>query len=226
MTFRLEWVVPVAIVLWGCGEEGGRSVPAELSAIESTAEDSFDSALGGDVASVRTQAKHLAASWKKFRPQAEHDGVTQDDLTAMDAAVDELVTTAAGNPDPIQLARVTNRVSGRMASLYDVYDPAIPADVLELDYLGREVQVDAMDAAFDQAAKDVGRLATTWKALRGKVVEAGGKREATDFDQSISAERSALSDMDDSALEGAAKTQLDRVDDLERVFSNASDPPD
>ena len=227
MTFHAKWAVIVALVLWDCsGDEHVRSAPAELSAIESTAEDSFDTALAGDVASVRTQAKHLATSWKHFRPQAEQDGVTKADLKAMDAAVDEFVTTAAGDPKPTQLARAANGVSGLMAKLYDVYHPAIPADVQELDYLGREVQLDAIDADLDQGAKDVDRLATTWKPLRSKVVDDGGKREATDFDRSISAERSALSDMDSSALQSAAKTQLDRVDDLERVFSNASDPPD
>jgi hypothetical protein len=124
------------------------------------------------------------------------------------------VTAANGDSKPTQLARVANGVSALMAKLYAVYHPAIPADVRELDYLGREVQLDVTDGDLDQGKTDVNRVAALWKTLPSKVVNARWQERNGRFDDSVSAEREATTAMDSSAPESAAKTQLDRVDGL------------
>ncbi len=105
-----------------------------------------------------------------------------------------------------------------MPDLFALYSPTTPTDVLALDYLGREVVLDAMDANSAAAVADVQTIALTWKALRPAVENAGGDQEAADFAASVTRLQDLASGSDMAALIEQANVNLELVDVLEGVF--------
>lgn len=206
-------------------EEADDNVPRQLQTIEGTAEDAYDQALAGHPDAVMTDAADLQTTWQDFRPQALKDGVAEADAKTLDEAISALKTAAATVTDGPSLARTANAVSAPMSNIFAVYGPTVPAPVLELDYLGREVELDGMQSNLTAAAQDVDTLDSVWKALRAQVVAAGGSTAADAFDASIQSERDALAASDAASLATAAHSQLDQVDVVEQVFAS-SDAPD
>ncbi len=128
-------------------------------------------------------------------------------------------TAAAAQPgDPVSLARATNAISGVMADFCAIYEPTVPAPILELDYLGRELVLDGMSSDFTSANKDLDALVKTWQGLLEKVLNAGGKKAADDYEASLTQLDYVISAQDANAVVAAAKTNLDLVDELENVF--------
>jgi hypothetical protein len=224
--------VLVALVLIpACSEDPPPygEVPAALQEIEGTGEDAYDRALLSDTAAVAADADKLDKAWKGFRATAIADGAAEADAKALDQAIAGLVAAAAVTPvDAISLARAANAVSGPMDELFALYDPKVPAPVLALDYLGREVALDGLADDPSAATPDIDAIEAGWGALRPQVIDAGGSKQAADYDQSIAAERSAVASGDAEMLVNTANAQLELVDALEKVFDDriVEDPAD
>jgi hypothetical protein len=200
-------------------------VPAPLRVLEGTAEDAYDQALANHAELVAKDATTLDTTWKGFRAQAVSDGVAEADAKTVDSAMSALGIAATSSAERVALARAANAVSAPMSKLYAIYGPKVPVAVLELDYLGRELELDGLENALAGASTHLDALDRTWTALRAQVVAAGGATQATAFDTSISDERAAIGHVDAAALSAAAHAQLDLVDAVEHVF-NAADKPD
>jgi len=188
----------------GCASTN--QVPQTILDIESTAEDVYDEALLNNVAVVKADAAKMKAAWAGFRARAIKDGASEQHATALDKAIAKLMTAAGVNPGPAALARAANGVSAPMDELFALYHPKVPAAVLALDYLGREIALDGMDANFTSATSHVNDLETVWKRLRQSTVNAGGSSQATQFDASIAAERSAIARANGTELTNQANS--------------------
>ncbi|MCB9532534.1 MAG: hypothetical protein H6700_12275 [Myxococcales bacterium] len=208
-----------------CGAEDGdeadieNPVPQALLDIEGTAEDAYDMALAGDVSAVAADAATISAGWSGFRGVAEAAGASASDLTAMDGAVAALVAAAVDGAESVALARVANGVSAPMDELFGLYEDPVPPSVLALDYLGREVVLDARSSAWGGAGSHVDAAATTFDGVRAALLAAGGTVETTDFDASVAAMRADITAQDAAKLEADANVALELVDGMEGVFT-------
>lgn len=218
------WLV-LAILVASCGG-GGTKVPADLEAVEAAAEGTFDKAVVGDFPAARTLSGDLATAWTKYRPRAMRDKAPPAAIDAIDRAVDTLPGKLAGTPIAIDVARAVNEVSAPMSQLYVLYHPTVPVDVLDLDYLGREVLLDALGADFARAGRDLDRIKTTWSVLEPKVTGAGGTAEITQMTSTIANARAAIDAGKATDLEAAARAELEVVDAIEAVFAAHGDAAD
>ena len=209
---------PVAAASSGSTGTKAGAVPTILLDIEDTAEDAFDHALAGNVLAVRADASKLATSWSSFRATAIADGVSQADAASLDAAIAALPQAASANKTPVELARAADTVSAPMDRLFAVYNPASPPVLLKLDYLGREVQLDARSSDFSGASTHRSEAAAAWNAIRSQVESKGGATQATEFDASLASMDAAIQAKDATALESAAVHELNLVDDIEKLF--------
>jgi len=209
---------PFLLLALVAGCSGGGSIPDALSAIEGDAEHAYDVALVEDYTQLAETAGTIDAAWTDFRPTAEADGASGTVLAGVDDAIAALVDSAGLEEGAAASGRAANGVSEFMPQLYDLYAPAVPSEVLALDYLGREVVLDGMDGDFTAAGSDVETLASTWESVRQAVLDAGGDAEATDFDASVELLRSLAAGDDAQALIDEANVNLELVDVLEGVF--------
>jgi hypothetical protein len=221
---RLEPILLAIALLAACKDEAS-TVPSDLAKLESAAEDTFDSVLVNDFAKARTQAAPMSDAWASYRPRGERDRVPPAALQAISAAIDALPTVLATSGSIVDAARAANAVSAPMSQLFATYKPQVPATVLDLDYLGREVLVDALASDYTRAKTHVEQITVIWSTLRPTVIERGGMAAAADFDATVGSARSAIDGSRSADLEAAARLQLEVVDAIEDVFA-AGDPAD
>ena len=156
-----------------------RAIPKAVLDFEALAEDTYDTALRGDVAGVQRAAGSMGASWKRLRKTMQRDGLRAAALKALDKSVAQLSTTAAQSKDALQLARAANAVTDPMDDVFELYHPKAPPTLMSLDFLGRELVLDSRGSGFAAAAKQLSDLRKEWSGLRGKVIKAGGTDQAS-----------------------------------------------
>ena len=105
-----------------------------------------------------------------------------------------------------------------MPALFAHFEPAVPPDVLELDYLDREAQLRSLANEPSKVSSAVGRLEQTWRDVRHDVVAAGGEQEAERFSEHVAAMKRLSASGDVEALRREAVNGLNLVDELEQVF--------
>jgi hypothetical protein len=161
--FRI--LITVGLVGGACSSEP--SIPADLEAVEGAAEGSFDAALSSDFATARAQADVAASAWAKYKPRAEKDQAPASAIVAIDTAIGALPASLAGSPNAVDAARAVNAVSAPMSQFYALYSPAVPVAVLDLDYLGREVLLDARASDIVVGATGhLDQIESSWNALK------------------------------------------------------------
>ncbi|MCA9552913.1 MAG: hypothetical protein KC933_22955, partial [Myxococcales bacterium] len=154
MKSRIAGLGLLLTCLAGCSSQSPAlsTVPSGLKDIESVAEDAYDKALAGDHAAVSADADSIDTAWNTFKTQAMTDGATAGLVASVDAAVSALKTVVTSTAGDLALARSANGVSAPMSGLFALYEDPVPPAVLELDYLGREVVLDARELRFGDAS--------------------------------------------------------------------------
>jgi hypothetical protein len=194
-------------------------VPSSLGTVESGAEDTIDFAHAGDRARVVETTRRLR---RAARGRAARDlraaGVPEAQIQALVMRA-RLLQGIAGRADLARVSLAANGVSALMPELYAHFRDPIPPDVLELDYLDREVQLRSI--AGDEAAvpRAVKALAATWTGLRRRVITAGGRRVAARFSRHVAGMRRLARGSDRESLQDEAARGLELVDALERQFA-------
>lgn len=232
MRIRLPRALLVACTLvlaTGCSaEEPGYvdPVPAKAHAIESLAEDAFDHALAGDYATLKVDATELDADWKGYRDTAVKAGLDAASASALDDSIAQLGVVAGAPTSKEEAARAANAVSASMDEVFAVYQAQTPVTLLQLDYLGRELWLDGLEADTTRAATDLASAEEIWSSLEPTVIAKGGKSEAAAFDTKIGALSDAVAQADSAAIVIAAQAEFEQVDLIEAVFAKSADPPD
>jgi hypothetical protein len=218
----------LALFTTACGGgEGGAAdpIPTELAAVETAAETGFDAALKADQPQIAAAANVATSNWATYGKRATADGVPPAAFDAVSAAITTVNSLIASNAPAPAIARAFNQISAPMARIYAVYKPPVPATLLDLDYLGREVRADARAADIARATADLDTLTSQWAMFRTSLVAAGGAAQASQMDGTLAHARTAIAANDAAGLELAAVSEADAVDVIERFFAllDASD---
>jgi hypothetical protein len=209
-------------LLAGCGARPNRTEhdvggkPAALVDLEVTSEHAYDRAMAGDTAGMAAASTRLLDDWTKVREAANGHGTEDDILDETDAAVLAFADTARTSTDPLTLARAANRITGSLDELYAAFDPALRSDVMELDYLGRELALDGLASDLRHAATHVSLLDDRWMELRPLL---GESKPAADLAIAVRATDEAVDAKDGAILRSRAEALVQRVYDLETALA-------
>jgi hypothetical protein len=193
-------------------------VPADLASVESLAEGAYDAALASDYVKVDAVATEASATWQRYASSAAKDGVPAARITAVTAALALIKERAAANASPTEVARACNEISAPMAQIYFVYKPTVPVDALDLDYMGREVLLDARESNTVRVSADLEKLAAVWIAFKPRVTAVGASAAGVQLDEVITQARANIAAKDYATLEKSIKRELEIVDDIEKAF--------
>jgi len=217
-------VVALAILAFlaaGCAAEvktGPQEVPKELNGLEALSCDVFGFALKVDLEGLESASRRLAEQWSSVREIVIDDGASPKDVAGTDGAIARLRKVLDGRAERVPLARAANAVSLHLDELFGLYRPVVPAGMLALDFLGRELLLDGIQADFTSAAGHTDDLAATWGGLRDRVVGAGGASAAELFDGRVAELRGAVAKRDGEATGRIARQVVEEIDILKAVF--------
>lgn len=134
----------------------------------------------------------------------------------METAIADLQSGVAAKDD-LAARQAANDISKVIVDVFDLFNPTVPTDIGRLDYLERQVIIDADRGEWSVVANDVAQVRATFGRVRQHVEEAGGSREAADFAASVD-EQEQLAATQDSAVVDEANIGLELVDSLESVY--------
>jgi len=188
-------------------------VPAAVVALGEHGEDLYDAVNAGRwpkaqalLDSARSAARSLPASSSGLAATAQGE---------LPGVLDSLAQAIASKQQARALA-LANRVTYMATELTRPYAQAVPVEVQLLDYYGRELELGASakdQARITQAATDIQR---TWSAVKPAVEQHGGQKQATHTDALVTKIIAAQTPAEAGRL---ARSFLDEVDDLEKVFT-------
>jgi hypothetical protein len=223
-------LIPLATVQIACKAESPAKdpIPTDLGKVETAAEGIFDGALANDAAKISASSKQANDGMVSYRAHAVRDGVPAAVLADLEKAVTAVSALVQKGTVGVELARASNSISAPMSKIYAVYKPPVPVVLLDLDYAGRELVLDAREKDFARATTDADRMIALWGPFRPSLVTAGGATVASNYDTSLNTAKKAIAAADAAATEAAAKTGLDDVDNMENIYKNlpATDPGD
>jgi len=192
-------------------------VPDTLTTIEVQAEDIIDFAPSGDWQKINTDVRTISDAWKTYQLDALKDGATQAMVDSFDSAFANL-QTAASAQDKTGIMQASNDISAVVVDLFDLYHPAIPANVGRLDVLERQVVLDTAASNFTAVNNDLDKINKTWDTLKPSVLEHSGEETAKQFEASLSLQAESLKTRDVAVLTQEAKNALEIVDTLENLY--------
>jgi hypothetical protein len=199
--------------------------PAAAAAATEHAADSIGNAgVPKAVADVGTHGEDLydhvkATDWTKANASLDSLDVAAKGLSAAEASqlasvLDSLHKAVAAHQRATAL-EAANQVTFVGAKLTEAYHPKMPADIVRLDYYGRELEIWATRKDMAKLAATSDALRKTWESVKGTVVSAGGGAAATTTDSLVTKLGAAKSAADYAKL---ATPILDVVDLLEKPF--------
>jgi hypothetical protein len=208
-------------LLAGCGARPNRAEhvggkPSALVDLEVTSEHAYDRAVAGDSAAVRAASTRVLDDWTQVRQDANGRGADDDVLDEVDQAVLAFADAARDSTDPVTLGRAANRITGSLDELYAAFDPALRSDVMELDYLGRELALDGMASDLRHAATHVSLLDDRWMELRPLL---GDSKSAAELAIAVRATDAAVDAKDGALLRSRADALVQRVYELETALA-------
>ncbi len=180
-------------------------VPAAVADVGTHGEDLYD------------QAK--AANWDKATAILDSLNRSASALTAAERSrlrgvLDTLQRAVAGHQRDASV-EAANRVTFIGAALTETYRPKMPADIVRLDYYGREIEIWSARNDVNKLSSVSADLRRTWEAIKPSVVSHGGAAAAARMDALVGRLAAAHTSADYKKL---ATPILDLVDELEKPF--------
>lgn len=187
-------------------------VPPAVAAIGTHGEDLYDAVKAANWTKARAITDSLDAAVSALPSNVKTAGSERQQLTA------ELDTLRRVVPAKQQAAalKAANRVTYLEARMTAQYRAATPAEVLLLDYYGRELEIWSAERNTAKLAQTSSDLQQTWSMLRPAIQAHGRADQATRTDSLVKSIVSAKSPGEYARL---AKPLLDEVDELEKVFT-------
>jgi hypothetical protein len=116
------------------------------------------------------------------------------------------------------LARAANNVAGSLADIFLTYSPTLPPDVILLQYLGREVILDATQYDFSGTVADIDTMETVWTRLRDPLIDRGSSQDVEHLDMLLRTLREDLETDETAKLLEDAKHLLPLLEQIEEAL--------
>lgn len=180
-------------------------VPAAVADVGTHGEDLYDQLKASDWTKAKLTLDSLTRSVSALRPNE------RDQL----AGVMDSLRTSIGAHQRQNAIVAANRVTFIGAALTEAYHPKMPANIVRMDYYGREIEIWAAQRDLPKLRLTAMDLRKTWDAVRSDEVSHGGSAPAARADSLIAQLDSARTVTSYAKL---ATPILDLVDALEKPF--------
>ncbi len=180
-------------------------VPAAVADVGTHGEDLYDQAKASSWPKARQIMDSLNRSASMLKP---------DERAQLTGTLDSLTRAIAAHQREAALEGA-NHVTFIGAKLTEAYHPKMPADIVRLDYYGRELEIWAAQKNMAKLTATTADLKRTWDAVKSNEISHGGTTPAAKMDQLVARLDAAKAVGDYAKL---AIPILDLVDELEKPF--------
>lgn len=183
-------------------------VPAALTDAGEFGENIYDAAKANDWKTANHKLTELKAAAEKMAGGKIGSAEFEATLGKLEKAVvakDKTVSLVEANQLTLEAANLTAK-----------YNPAVPVEVVKLDFYGRELEIWSQAKDETKLRETARMIRQNWDAVRAKIEARGGKKQAAAFETLVVKTDAARTSTDYAKL---ATPILDEVDNLEKVFA-------
>lgn len=190
--------------------------PQTLQSIEASAEDIIDFVPNANWSRVIKDVDRIATDWQAYLSQQGNDAPTVTKQALENALM--TLTREAKAQNALATMQAANDVSAAVVELFDLYHPAIPADLGRLDVYGRQVILDVQMNDIAAAQNSLHQEENVWLRLKSDIEAHGGAQVATQYTTNLEQQVEAIRTNDATALVATARVALDLVDAMEQLY--------
>ena len=192
-------------------------IPANLSNIESRAEDIVDTAQESNWSQIDSDIADIDNSWVSYQPRASLDGVPQNLQNAVYNQILQLKMNAAAK-NSLTTMQAANQLNLLVMNISDIYHPIVPTDIGRLDVYEYQIIIDVNNINYLAARQSLARVNTTWDRVKPSIMMHGGAIVASKFEHSLVMQSNALNMQNPQEIVSQAKIGLELVDEMEKLY--------
>ena len=192
------------------------ALPGQLDELETAAEDIMDDADKSDWAKAQQKVDTIKKDLTALRPTFQSAGVQSqlvDGIRTPLASLEQQVLAKNALETKVQ----ANQITKVIPDIFDSFQVTAPTDLGRLDYLGREVALNAEKGDWTAAGSSMSEIENVWARLKPNLNSAAQK-SAADFESSINALSGDVQKQDATAVAKDSTALLDKVDVLEKAY--------
>lgn len=212
-------LLPICIfLLTGCQKKALENPPTKLNSIESNAEDVMDDITGDDWAAAQTRVYTIKSDYANLKPIMKSSKISTKTIEGLNTAINNL-ETAVSKKKSYDSRVQANQILKYIPDIADSYATTIPTDIGRLDYLGRELVLNAENSDWSSASNNYETTNKLWKNVSSKL-SSNYKNDIDSFQNNMVSLKDAIDKKDTVLTTTQANALLENVDVLEVDFTN------
>lgn len=194
-----------------------QKLPKAIYNTGEAAEDLVDYAQAANWKEVKLKIDVIDHAYNSYRSEAIHYKLSPQLLDFYSMYVEQL-HTALKAKNTNQIAFAANQITGIGVDYASHFQHKIPTDVSRLDYLGRELLLEAKDNNSIAVNRRLSDIDETWSVLKPVIIAKHGNKQASEFESLVSKIKSLKGTLNSVGFKHTVNKYSDQIDKLEKLF--------
>lgn len=204
-------------VLFNSNQVKAQQLPKVMYNTGEAAEDLVDFAQSGNWKEIKIKINTIDNLYKAYRSEVLSNKLSFQLLDFYSMYVEQLNSALkAKNSD--QIAFAANQITGIGADFSSHFKQRVPAEIGRLDYLGREILLEASNNNLTAINRRLGDIDYTWQNIKPEILTHWGNNQAAVFEKLVSEIKLLKDKPNSSEYKKIVNKYSDQIDNLEKLF--------
>ena len=190
--------------------------PRQLDELETAAEDIMDDAGAGNWTKAQQKVDTMKKDLTALGPVFQSAGVPSSLVAGIQTPLKSLEQKVKSK-DAMGTKVQANQITKVIPDVFDYFQVTTPTDLGRLDYLGREVALNAQQGDWTAAGSNMTQIKQVWARLKPNLNTAAQKN-ADSFESSVNTLSGDVQKQNATAVAKDSTTLLDKVGVLEKAY--------
>ena len=212
------WILSfMCIVMFYNIQIKAQQLPKAIYNTGEAAEDLVDYVQASNWNKVKLKINEINNLYNSYRSEVIQNKLSPQLLDFYSMYVEQL-NSALNAKNSDQIAFAANQITGIGVDFASHFKQKIPTEVSRLDYLGRELLLEAKDNNSIAVNRRLGDIDETWSVLKPDIVSHNGNKQAKVFESLVSKIKSLKSQLNSAEYRKTVNKYSDQIDNLEKLF--------
>ena len=192
-------------------------LPKAIYSTGEAAEDLVDYAQSANWGKIKLKIDEINSLYSSYRSEVIHNKLSLQLLDFYSHYVEQLNKDISLKQTD-RIAFAANQITGIGVDFENHFNHKISPEVSRLDYLGRELLLEAKDNNSVAVNRRLGDIDETWAGLKPVIISKHGNKQAAEFERLVSKIKSLKGKLYSVEFKQTVNKYSDQIDRLEKLF--------
>lgn len=192
-------------------------LPKAIYSTGEAAEDLVDYAQSANWGKIKLKIDEINNLYNSYRSEVIHNKLSLQLLDFYSHYVEQLNKDISLKQTD-RIAFAANQITGIGVDFENHFNHKISPEVSRLDYLGRELLLEAKDNNSVAVNRRLGDIDETWAGLKPVIISKHGNKQAAEFERLVSKIKSLKGKLNSVEFRQTVNKYSDQIDRLEKLF--------